>query len=92
MRPRTPTVKARGSDPIVACPSCLVVPQDAPSTTSKHPPGANSRPRASALTPARAAARQAVESVVPDTMLSGKAAQKPTHYDGFTYVDRGHLG
>ena len=36
---------------------------------------------------------QAVESVVPDMALSGgMGAAKTTNFDGFTFVDRAHLG
>ena len=35
---------------------------------------------------------QAVESVVPDNMMGASAAAaKTTNFDGFTYVDKGHL-
>ena len=34
---------------------------------------------------------QAVESVVPDMALNAGPA-KTKHFDGFTYVDKGHLG
>ena len=35
---------------------------------------------------------QAVESVVPDMALGGGGPAKTTNFEGFTYVDKGHLG
>ena len=34
---------------------------------------------------------QAVESVVPDMQIGGKAPAT-TNFEGFTFVDKGHLG
>jgi hypothetical protein len=37
-------------------------------------------------------AAQEVESVVPDMALNPTSPSKTTNFDGFTFVDEGHLG